>query len=460
LEGHDNWKRLDSVPLLQVQFGRTKGEETMVNLLGGKEMKVLGSEVPSSRSSALAWTIRRVAMALLAVSALVLAACQSASATTAEVGKSSAHGTAIKIMVIADIASSELALPQVVTGAQAAVNNINAAGGVNGHPLDLLHCNSQADPNAAAACAREAVSDHVSAVVGMESLQSGSAVPILQAAKIPSIGATDLSPPDHTSPDSFPIMSSDIQDIALAALTPGWKSCKRPAIAVDSDIPVIVVGVSLISKLYESLPNPITPKTVTITSATLNPSPQVAELLSGHPDCVFISETQTGTLPTLEDIYASGQKPKITVMLSVADPKSMKQLGNAANGVYASSYFELPGSSGAANEFAKSFDAVDANGQDDTNAEASYSAVYMFKSVAAHLTNFSSVNVLSAMDKATNISTPLMATLPSFPANSGVPSYPRVDFFDFYGYQWNNGKYNLLQPKPLNIHSSVLKALK
>lgn|GEM_PF-4913416 len=128
---------------------------------------------------------------------------------------------------------------------------------MNGHPIDLISCNSQADPNAASTCARQAVSDHVAAVVGLSSLQSGAALDILEAAKIPAIGSTDINPQDQTSPISYPIQSVDIQAVAEVVMTPGWDSCKRPAFMTDSDIPALVQAVKLISSLYATLPTPV-----------------------------------------------------------------------------------------------------------------------------------------------------------------------------------------------------------
>ena len=125
----------------------------------------------------------------------------------------------------------------------------------------------------------------------------------------------------------------------------------------------------------------------------------------------------------------------------------MKQLGDAANGVYAQSYFQEPGTTSESNDFSKAFEAVDSQGEQDTNAEESYSAVYIFASAAAHLTEFSGPSVLVAMNSAKNITTPIMAAIPSFPADSRVPGFPRVAIFSFYSYQWSNGKYNVLRQR-------------
>jgi ABC-type branched-subunit amino acid transport system substrate-binding protein len=409
-------------------------------------------------------------VAVLATTALALSACSSgsssgdasssnASSTSAPSSNTGSSGTGaskVKLMVITDVASAAVALPQVVTGAQAAVNRINAAGGVNGHQLQLLSCNSQANPNNAAGCAREAVADKVSAVVGLESLESGAAIDILQAADIPSVGSTDLSPQDQTSPVSFPIQSGNIQGIAIVVLTPGWQDCKHPAIMIDSDVPQLVSAAKLMSALFAP---PVTAKVVTITTSTVNVQPAVSALLSGGTDCAFLDETQAGTLPTLQAIYASGGKVKTTIAMSVASTAKLKELGAAADNVYGSTYFQIPGTTAAAQAFSTAFTAIDPTGDQDDNALSAYSAVYLFAAAAAHLTDFSPANVLSALNAGKNFATPLMATVAAFPANSGIPGYPRVDMFKFYAYQFSNGEYSLLQPDPVDITQYVKKVI-
>ena len=140
----------------------------------------------------------------------------------------SASDSGIKLMVIGDLETPVQALPQLVVAAKAAAKEINAAGGVNGQEITILSCNTQGDPNVSASCARKAVSERVSAVVGMLSLTSSSIMPILEAAKIPSIGTTDINPVDHTSPVSFPFNSSAVNLVAQVVSLPGLGRVQAP----------------------------------------------------------------------------------------------------------------------------------------------------------------------------------------------------------------------------------------
>ena len=72
----------------------------------------------------------------------------------------------IKVMVITPEDNDILIIPEARIGVQAAAERINSEGGVQGHPIEVLTCNDQNDPNTAASCAREAVDAGVVAVVG------------------------------------------------------------------------------------------------------------------------------------------------------------------------------------------------------------------------------------------------------------------------------------------------------
>ncbi len=114
-------------------------------------------------------------------------------APTASVAKPS--GTPIKIGHISDItAPGGVKFPHIAAGVQARVDAVNAAGGIKGHPLELVTCDSKGDPNAARACVRKAVDEGVVAFVGAASQTEPAYVPVLEGAKVPAIGAVPFSP--------------------------------------------------------------------------------------------------------------------------------------------------------------------------------------------------------------------------------------------------------------------------
>ncbi|MBC2864971.1 ABC transporter substrate-binding protein [Streptomyces mexicanus] len=138
----------------------------------------------------------RVTAALVA-SGLLLAAC----------GSNSGHGSgssgAIRITQIAPYHSRTTSLPMMKTSVQAAVDEINDAGGINGRKLRLETCNEEQDPNVALRCAQTAVQDKAAAVVGGLTSVGSTMLPVLEKAKIACIGPDAITPYDAKSPASF-----------------------------------------------------------------------------------------------------------------------------------------------------------------------------------------------------------------------------------------------------------------
>ncbi len=94
--------------------------------------------------------------------------------------------------------------PDVRQGAQAAVSYINnSLGGVNGKPLKLTPCITDASPASGANCSRQLISDKVVAVIGGEDFSTSGSIPPLAAAKVPYVGGIPILPAESTSPISF-----------------------------------------------------------------------------------------------------------------------------------------------------------------------------------------------------------------------------------------------------------------
>ena len=153
--------------------------------------------------------LRTAAVAAALASAALLAACSgngTTSSTTSgstSTGSSSLSGSPLKVLVMSADKNSVYEFPTIWTMAEDFAKMQNAAGGVNGHPIQVITCNDQADPNMAVTCAREAVADKVTALVGGLTLYDNAVFPIIAAAGIPWIGLNPLGSLGYTSPDSY-----------------------------------------------------------------------------------------------------------------------------------------------------------------------------------------------------------------------------------------------------------------
>jgi ABC-type branched-subunit amino acid transport system substrate-binding protein len=199
--------------------------------------------------------------------------------------------------------------PEVQAAAQAAALAINKAGGLKGHQVKDIFCNDQFTSQGAAACAREAVSDHVLAVVGSFSVYDDNINPILQHAGIPNIGNTPVQTTDFDSPISFPIQSGAINDY-------------------QGDIFAMAqAGISKIGVALLDLP------TVTAVAATLHAAFAAAKTPAGGR----VKDTGSVSIPvTASDFtpYAEAlQKQGATGILAVLAPQQVEGLAKAMDSI-------------------------------------------------------------------------------------------------------------------------------
>lgn len=174
--------------------------------------------------------LRRVFCSICAVlaAATLLGACSSSGSSTSGDGSGNASASPVKIMDITTLSSPGQAIniyPESVAAAKAAAASLNKTGGIGGHPVQIVPCDDQGQPNMAAQCGREAVSDGVIAATS-SSLLAPSYDPALIAGNVALVGNQPASAPDLTSPISFPtgpsIADTSIGGV-LALVKAGYK---------------------------------------------------------------------------------------------------------------------------------------------------------------------------------------------------------------------------------------------
>jgi len=131
------------------------------------------------------------------VPALVLAACGGGNDTA----KSGSNGGSYKVVLISDLSGpySGVSGPG-AAGAEVAINNINANGGINGKHVNLEVVDSQSTPAAALAAAQKAVSENPLAVIMFSGSAGASSITsLVQSTKVPflspALSDTSVYPP-------------------------------------------------------------------------------------------------------------------------------------------------------------------------------------------------------------------------------------------------------------------------
>ncbi|HEX4011445.1 MAG TPA: ABC transporter substrate-binding protein [Solirubrobacteraceae bacterium] len=275
---------------------------------------------------------------LAAVAAAVaLAGCGSSSGGGGSSGAASS-GSPISIMQITQPVANgqDLSL-----GVRAAVDAINASGGIDGHTLKFTFCQDGSpplgDPNTSANCARQAVQSGDAAIVGAFTIYDTNMFPILKAGHVPLIVGPSGDPNDATNADAFPVTESGFPIlVGQAEVLAQQAHCKKIGVITLAGIPStndIVNSVDAGAK--EAGAGVAAPSLVTETTADFSPS--IAKLSGEGVDCVVDGfPTTAQTQPILQAIKSSGTGMKMSVNIDVLTKSAISSIGPLLNGVYGS----------------------------------------------------------------------------------------------------------------------------
>ena len=399
-------------------------------------------------------------VALVAVAGLVaISACGSSGPSTAAPASSgstsgAATGSTLKIMLEGAISGPVYALPEMVTGAQAAVNRVNSEGGVKGHKLQLISCDDQGNPNNDANCGREAVSDGVVAVVGGLSVYDNQFIPPLQAANIPYIASSDIEPDDHTSPVSFPIDASVVDYHGTAAQL-ARRGCKVAAV-IAPDQPGVAEGIAAIKDGFtKNGGQSVKPYEVATTLSNFTSTVATAD--AAGVQCFALTTGPQQTAEILLAIKKSGHILPVDENITAIVPALDTPVGFPAGELTANGTYYLPnaGATGRTatvlSQFVQDMAATHASGPAasvDALAENAYNSVLIFRDVASTLTDITAPNVLHAMQRFT-ADTGLTVPI-NFSGTGPFPGYPQDKATNEITYEWT-GSALKLAGSPINV---------
>ncbi len=122
--------------------------------------------------------------------------------------------------------------PEFPAGAEAAAAAVNAAGGINGRPIQVIVCSDELTPDVARQCARDAVEQKVVAVVGLQTVNETTILPILESAGIPAVGVYPFTEVGLSSPASFPDVSGFIGQTVGMGLQLGAAGAEKVSVVV------------------------------------------------------------------------------------------------------------------------------------------------------------------------------------------------------------------------------------
>jgi branched-chain amino acid transport system substrate-binding protein len=276
---------------------------------------------------------------------LTLAACGSssekgsgtptASAGAASSSPSAAGGPAIKLMTLTSLTGPQ-PRPQVPAAAKAAAKAVNDGGAVGGKPIEIVSCDDKFTPQGAGDCARQAVAQNVTAVVGAVSAFGDAYMPILEKAGIPVVASLPNSAAETTSPLSYPITSSALVLTAAAAVAKA-KGAKSIAY-LGPNVPAYSGLIQLTKGLLQGVGVQLKGSTTYNPTAT-DYTQYAATAYGSGANAVFPVLTAAGTLPAFVNAVEGGgysfDKTFTVLAGSTFTPSALDgQLKGKLNGVY------------------------------------------------------------------------------------------------------------------------------
>lgn len=382
----------------------------------------------------------------VAAAALTAGGCSSSGSSSAtnaasaptSTSASKATGSPIYLSLIADIddpaagMSPKFGRPDL--GAQAAIKAVNAAGGVNGHPLVLSVCDPKGNGNIANSCAQAAVASKSVADVG-GSNASGTPVEIMNKAGLAMIGRLGGDPDEYSFPTVFPYFGPG-PALSFGVVYAAAKFAHATKIAVMSTPPIsdLYYGFAKTAAKAEGL-------TITETINVTPGSDLTAAVLKARSDG---AQAIAVVSPIADQVIVAARQNGVTLPITTSlEPYQVQSIGGAGNGVYVVDTTQLPTTSQPGIvQMNNELDAYQSGIPRSSFTFGGWLSVHMFADVAKKLKTVTRQSVLAAFQHLTNQYAydliPPYTTTTRYTGLGGT--YPDVYNESLYLQQIENGK--------------------
>jgi ABC-type branched-subunit amino acid transport system substrate-binding protein len=402
-------------------------------------------------------------IALLLTCAVGLAACGSsdndsdasatdAAATATTGGDKAPSGDPIKVMAIGPLGSATVSLPSIKVGAQVGVDEVNAKGGINGRPLELIFCDEKNDPNAAVGCARQAIKDDVVAVVGGFTGFEPQVVPVLEKAGIPWVGNTAVQ---NSTSKSYYLLGGEGAALAFAMakyLSDPAQGCKQIS-AVAENAPSSKAAVQLFQAGVSAFGGK-NGKPAYGAEDTADWGPAVAAAIDSGSDCLGLLGTPANTPKIITAINQSGQDITTAVPLSLFPDQAVAAMGKAADGVVLTSgYLPLSSDKPAVRNLVEQAQKIDPDVPLDGELESTYASVLVAAKAAEGLEDVTPQALSASLDKLKGFDTGLGPVV-DFTRTNPTKLFSRVLNTNVFVLKAQDGKTVLAQPEPIDTKSA------
>nr|MDT0664653.1 ABC transporter substrate-binding protein [Micromonospora sp. DSM 115978] len=252
-----------------------------------------------------------------------------------------ASGEPVKVGFVSDGATPAFDNTIQIDAAAAVTKFLNAhAGGIGGRPIELVTCESMADPAKAADCATEFVQQDVMITVAGETTAVGPMWQALHDSGIPVFlyGTTEQAV--VLDPDSTFVLADLMAGLGTLPITVAKEYDVAKVTVVAIDVPVVTgfydaVGEQVFGDAGLDL------EVVRIPPDQADMTPQMAQIAAGEPTAIHVIGGDAFCISAFNGLRAVDFTGPVSVVSQCVSDSSRTALGDAFDGVYTSTPFAV-----------------------------------------------------------------------------------------------------------------------
>ncbi|MFT4287960.1 ABC transporter substrate-binding protein [Nocardioides sp.] len=273
-----------------------------------------------------------------------------------------------------DAPGSSFNLPGATLGAKAAVDQVNADGGIDGRPLALVACATKATPDGTTDCANKFVDDEVDVVLKGGDGNNAVAIPIVTEAGIPYFaGTAPTSAEEQSDPGVISFTAGGYaQFIAMVpfAREQGFNSMAAAYINVPSIVSLVQQATPLLTEAGVKVQDlPLDPAATDLT-------PIAGQIASAAPDAVFVSGTESQCISLMRALTSLGYDGAAVITASCATPSFESAVAGYEGVVYVDALLTTLDSSNKETErMLAAFDEYEPGAKGQSYSDIGYSGV-------------------------------------------------------------------------------------
>lgn len=397
----------------------------------------------------------RCAVAAVIAAALITSACSSSASTTSNSGGTNAvaaAGSPIKLMATGILNTPAANFVESVNGAEAAADAINKAGGIGGHPIDIVSCNDNLNAADAIECAVRAIQQHVLAYVGGDEPFDTGVFPYLDKAGIPWVGPLQDNTDTGQNKYSFPLEGeSDISYTESGKLAVE-KGGNRVVIVQLSDAAPSIFSATFAASGVRAAGGTVV-KLIGAPLDTVSWASYAAQAMNAKPDAITCACSPQNTPGLLQALRQAGFTGPLVEQTTNFLLSGIKSVGSSAGKVYLVSTMRDPDvPNPGLTQYLDEMNATQpASALRDQTSELSWLAVHVVADLLKGQKDLTSATLLGQLQATTGINGHgLIPDGVNWLKPGPLTLYPRVPNSYVINYEWDGQKLVALSDQFVN----------